>query len=107
MSSNDPEQSGSSPQTVSLSEKMKKNQLWNSVVSVTLVEGKQLLLDTQGGQLFVRFRLGEQIYKSKVLMLASPPPPLSPALSMLACYIFDIFKFTLTFIMNIIPSSVT
>lgn len=45
--------------------------MWNSVVSVTLVEGKDLALDSQGGQLFVCFKLGEQIYKSKVRMFST------------------------------------
>lgn len=60
-------QTGGSPQSVRLSETLRKSQLWTSVVSVTLVEGRELPLDSQGGQLFVRFRLGEQRYKSKVL----------------------------------------
>uniref|UniRef100_A0A7N9B170 Multiple C2 and transmembrane domain-containing protein 2-like n=1 Tax=Mastacembelus armatus TaxID=205130 RepID=A0A7N9B170_9TELE len=58
-------QSVGSPQSYRLSETLKKSQLWTSVVSVTLVQAEELLLDTQGGQLFVRFRLGEQSYKSK------------------------------------------
>uniref|UniRef100_A0A8C4H1M1 C2 domain-containing protein n=1 Tax=Dicentrarchus labrax TaxID=13489 RepID=A0A8C4H1M1_DICLA len=58
-------QSGGSFQSFRLSETLKKSQLWTSVVSVTLVEGQELLLDGQGGQLFVRFKLGEQRYKSK------------------------------------------
>lgn len=45
---------------------MRKSQIWNSVVSVTLVEGRELCWHSQGGQLFVCFKLGEQIYKSKV-----------------------------------------
>uniref|UniRef100_A0AAQ5YBJ4 C2 domain-containing protein n=1 Tax=Amphiprion ocellaris TaxID=80972 RepID=A0AAQ5YBJ4_AMPOC len=48
-----------------LAETLRKSQLWTSVVSVTLVEGQELPLDTQGGQFFVRFGLGEQRYKSK------------------------------------------
>lgn len=60
-------QSGGSPQSFRLSETLRKSQLWSSVVSVTLVEGQEVPLDTQGGQFFVRFRLGEQRYKSKVL----------------------------------------
>lgn len=58
--------------------------MWSSVVSVTLVEGKELSLDNNVGQLFVRFRLGELTYKSKVpvliilfspdLFLLSPSP---------------------------------
>ncbi|XP_040005966.1 multiple C2 and transmembrane domain-containing protein 2-like isoform X2 [Xiphias gladius] len=58
-------QSGASLQSFRLSETLKKSQLWTSVVSVTLVEGQELPLDTQGGQLFVRFSVGEQRYKSK------------------------------------------
>ncbi|XP_054916030.1 multiple C2 and transmembrane domain-containing protein 2 isoform X2 [Poeciliopsis prolifica] len=42
-----------------------KNQLWTSLVSVTLVEGRGLNLDNQTGDLFVRFKLGEQQFKSK------------------------------------------
>ncbi|KAK5874492.1 hypothetical protein PBY51_019432 [Eleginops maclovinus] len=57
--------SGGSSQSFSLSESLRKSQLWTSVVSVTLVEGQELPLDAQGGQLFVRFRLGEQRFKSK------------------------------------------
>ncbi|KAG7236961.1 hypothetical protein INR49_032968 [Caranx melampygus] len=60
-------QAGASPQSLRLSESLRKSQLWTSLVSVTLVEGRELLLDTQGGQLFVRFRLGEQRYKSKLM----------------------------------------
>lgn len=55
---------------------MRKSQIWNSVVTVTLVEARDLGLDSQGGQLFVYFKLGEQIYKSKVLLaLSSRHPP--------------------------------
>ncbi|KAM7016031.1 multiple C2 and transmembrane domain-containing protein 2 [Tautogolabrus adspersus] len=57
--------SGSSSQNFRLSESLRKSQLWTSVVSVTLVGGQELPLDTLGGQFFVRFRLGEQRYKSK------------------------------------------
>ncbi|KAM4592988.1 multiple C2 and transmembrane domain-containing protein 2-like isoform 3-T5 [Odontesthes bonariensis] len=57
--------SGGTPQSVRLSDTLKKSQLWTTVVTVTLVEGQELPVDTQTGQLFVRFRLGEQQYKSK------------------------------------------
>ncbi|KAA8595992.1 hypothetical protein FQN60_011283 [Etheostoma spectabile] len=57
--------SGGFSQSCRLSDTLKKNQLWTSVVSVTLVGGQELPLDSQGGQLFVRFRLAEQSYKSK------------------------------------------
>jgi len=59
-------QSGGTPQSVRLSDTLKKSQLWTSVVTVTLVKGQELPVDSQTGQLFVRFRLGEQQYKSKV-----------------------------------------
>ncbi|XP_070703279.1 multiple C2 and transmembrane domain-containing protein 2-like isoform X2 [Pempheris klunzingeri] len=65
--------SGGSFQSFRLSETLKKSQLWTSVVSVTLVEGQDLPLDTVGGQLFVRFRLGEQSYKSKNQCKVSNP----------------------------------
>uniref|UniRef100_A0A8C3A274 Multiple C2 domains, transmembrane 2b n=1 Tax=Cyclopterus lumpus TaxID=8103 RepID=A0A8C3A274_CYCLU len=56
-----------------------KSQLWTSVVSVILVEGQGLPMDTHGGQLYVSFRLGDQRHKSKVLdeglmlFISSPP----------------------------------
>lgn len=63
-------QGGGSSHSFRLSEIMRKSHVWNSVVSVTLVEGQDLALDSQGGQLFVCFKLGEQIYKSKVRMFS-------------------------------------
>ncbi|XP_068170732.1 multiple C2 and transmembrane domain-containing protein 2-like isoform X2 [Antennarius striatus] len=56
---------GGASQLFRLSEIERKSQLWTSVVSVTLVEGVELPVNAQGGQLFVRFRLGEQTYRSK------------------------------------------
>uniref|UniRef100_A0A4W5KQ28 C2 domain-containing protein n=1 Tax=Hucho hucho TaxID=62062 RepID=A0A4W5KQ28_9TELE len=47
-----------------LSESLRKSQLWAGVVGVTLVEGQDLPEDGPG-ELFVRFRLGEQRYKSR------------------------------------------
>ncbi|KAM8763148.1 multiple C2 and transmembrane domain-containing protein 2 isoform 2-T2 [Acanthopagrus schlegelii] len=64
---------GGASQNFRLSESLRKSQLWTSVVSVTLVEGQELPLDSQGGQLFVRFRLGEQTYKSKNHCKVSKP----------------------------------
>uniref|UniRef100_I3J4Q7 Multiple C2 and transmembrane domain-containing protein 2 n=1 Tax=Oreochromis niloticus TaxID=8128 RepID=I3J4Q7_ORENI len=57
--------SRSSRVSVSLSEELKKSQLWTSVLLVTLVEGKNLPVDSQAGQFSVLFKLGEQRYKSK------------------------------------------
>nr|XP_057944774.1 multiple C2 and transmembrane domain-containing protein 2 isoform X3 [Doryrhamphus excisus] len=65
--------SGSSHQSSRLCESLRKSQLWSSVVTVTLVEGQDMPLDTQGGQLFVRFRLGEQRFRSKNLCAVSKP----------------------------------
>ncbi|RXN30298.1 multiple C2 and transmembrane domain-containing 2-like protein [Labeo rohita] len=47
-----------------LTESMKKSQLWTGVFTITLVEGRDLPLDVQG-DVFVRFKLGDQKYKSK------------------------------------------
>lgn len=42
-----------------------KSQLWTGVVSITLVEGRGLQEGV--GEFFIRFKLGDQKYKSKVL----------------------------------------
>ncbi|KAK9971391.1 hypothetical protein ABG768_024760 [Culter alburnus] len=47
-----------------LTESLKKSQLWTGVFTITLVEGRDLPLDGQG-DVFVRFKLGDQKYKSK------------------------------------------
>lgn len=47
-----------------LSESLKKNQLWNGIISITLLEGKNV----SGGsmtEMFVQLKLGHQRYKSK------------------------------------------
>ncbi|TSL68189.1 Multiple C2 and transmembrane domain-containing protein 2 [Bagarius yarrelli] len=54
----------SSPQTRRLADSLKKSQLWTGVLSITLVEGRSLP-DDGTGDVFVRFKLGEQKYKSK------------------------------------------
>lgn len=59
-------QARGSTHSVRLSGAMTKSQVWNSVVSVTLVEAREVCSDPPGGQLFVCFKLGEQMYKSKV-----------------------------------------
>lgn len=48
-----------------LSESLKKNQLWNGIISITLLEGRNV----SGGsvaEMFVQLKLGDQRYKSKV-----------------------------------------
>uniref|UniRef100_A0A8C6P1G1 Multiple C2 domains, transmembrane 2b n=1 Tax=Nothobranchius furzeri TaxID=105023 RepID=A0A8C6P1G1_NOTFU len=48
-----------------LLDSLKKSQLWTSVVTVTLVEGRDLPADSQTGSFYICFKLGEQQYKSK------------------------------------------
>uniref|UniRef100_A0A8C0J8R1 Multiple C2 and transmembrane domain containing 2 n=1 Tax=Chelonoidis abingdonii TaxID=106734 RepID=A0A8C0J8R1_CHEAB len=49
---------------VRLSESMRKNEIWNGIVTITLLEGKNI---PGGGmtQIFVLLKLGDQKYKSK------------------------------------------
>lgn len=47
-----------------------KNQMWTGVLSVTLVEGQDLP-QYGHGDIYVRFRLGDQKYKSKVGLFKS------------------------------------
>ncbi|XP_057686918.1 multiple C2 and transmembrane domain-containing protein 2-like isoform X1 [Corythoichthys intestinalis] len=64
----------SSRQSSRLSDSLRKSQLWTSVVTVTLVEGQDVpVMDSCNGELFVRFRLGEQQYKS--MNVAKVPRP--------------------------------
>lgn len=65
-----------------------KNQMWTGVLGITLVEGQDLPQYGQG-DIYVRFRLGDQKYKSKVghfvkLSLSSPALPFL----MLLCFFF-------------------
>ncbi|KAI1904510.1 hypothetical protein AGOR_G00006390 [Albula goreensis] len=55
-----------------LSDAQRKSQLWSAVVGVTLVEGRDLPEAGQG-DMFVRFRLGDQKYKSKNLCRQANP----------------------------------
>ncbi|KAM4675480.1 multiple C2 and transmembrane domain-containing protein 2 isoform 2-T2 [Discoglossus pictus] len=61
-----------SVQNLQLSDSFRKSQLWNGTVGITLLEGinisEGLTLDT-----FVRFKLGDQKYKSKTLCKSSKP----------------------------------
>ncbi|KAL2791103.1 multiple C2 and transmembrane domain-containing protein 2 isoform 10, partial [Daubentonia madagascariensis] len=55
-----------------LSESLKKNQLWNGIISITLLEGKNV----SGGnmtEIFVQLKLGDQRYKSKTLCKSANP----------------------------------
>ncbi|KAM6961198.1 multiple C2 and transmembrane domain-containing protein 2 [Aplochiton taeniatus] len=51
---------------------LKKSQLWGGVYSITLVEGQDLP-QSGCGDVYVRFRLGEQKYKSKNLCIQPNP----------------------------------
>ncbi|XP_068131240.1 multiple C2 and transmembrane domain-containing protein 2 [Hyperolius riggenbachi] len=61
-----------SMQSLQLSESLRKSQLWNGTVTITLLEGIHL---PDGGTFdcFVRFRLGDQKYRSKALCKTSNP----------------------------------
>ncbi|XP_054417861.1 multiple C2 and transmembrane domain-containing protein 2 isoform X1 [Pteronotus mesoamericanus] len=55
-----------------LSEALRKNQLWNGIISITLLEGKNV----SGGnmtEMFVLLKLGDQKYKSKTLCKSANP----------------------------------
>ena len=49
----------------------RKSQLWRGIVSISLIEGRNFTpMDTNGlSDPYVKFRLGHQKYKSKVLLL--------------------------------------
>ncbi|EMP35240.1 Multiple C2 and transmembrane domain-containing protein 2 [Chelonia mydas] len=55
-----------------LSEYMRKNEIWNGIVTITLLEGKNI---PGGGmiQIFVLLKLGDQKYKSKTLCKSANP----------------------------------
>lgn len=53
------------PRTVETPKNQTKNQMWTGVLHITLVEGQDLPQCGQG-DVYVRFRLGDQKYRSKV-----------------------------------------
>ncbi|XP_036267735.1 multiple C2 and transmembrane domain-containing protein 2 [Pipistrellus kuhlii] len=55
-----------------LSEALRKNQLWNGIVSITLLEGKNVAVGNVA-EMFVLLKLGEQRYKSKTLCKSAHP----------------------------------
>ncbi|XP_075063809.1 multiple C2 and transmembrane domain-containing protein 2 isoform X1 [Mixophyes fleayi] len=61
-----------SMQSLQLSESLRKNQLWNGTVSITLLEGINLP-DAAALDSFVRFKLGDQKYRSKTLCKRANP----------------------------------
>ncbi|XP_067873876.1 multiple C2 and transmembrane domain-containing protein 2-like isoform X2 [Heterodontus francisci] len=59
-------------QNIRLSDTLRKNQLWSGIVSITLFEGKGIKEDTIE-ECYVKFRLGDEKYKSKVLYKCTNP----------------------------------
>ncbi|XP_055517013.1 multiple C2 and transmembrane domain-containing protein 2-like [Leucoraja erinacea] len=59
-------------QNIRLSDSLRKNQLWNEIVGVTLFEGKGLQ-ERAAEQRYVRFRLGDEQYTSKALYKCANP----------------------------------
>ncbi|XP_072324799.1 multiple C2 and transmembrane domain-containing protein 2-like [Scyliorhinus torazame] len=57
---------------IRLSDALRKNQLWNGIVGITLIEGKGIKEDAIEG-CYVKFRLGDEKYKSKVLDKCANP----------------------------------
>lgn len=55
-------------QSLRLSDQHRKSHLWRGIVSITLIEGRDLkAMDSNGlSDPYVKFRLGHQKYKSKV-----------------------------------------
>nr|XP_060617776.1 multiple C2 and transmembrane domain-containing protein 1 isoform X2 [Anolis sagrei ordinatus] len=60
---------GFQTQSIRLSDLHRKAQLWRGIVSVTLIEGRELkAMDPNGlSDPYVKFRLGQQKYKSKIM----------------------------------------
>ncbi|XP_028456605.1 multiple C2 and transmembrane domain-containing protein 1 isoform X2 [Perca flavescens] len=69
------ERRDSTQQSIRLSELHRKSQLWRGIVSIALIEGRNLIpMDPNGlSDPYVKFRLGPQKYKSKTV-----PKTLSP-----------------------------
>ncbi|XP_013858988.1 multiple C2 and transmembrane domain-containing protein 2 [Austrofundulus limnaeus] len=61
-----------SPRPVEAPKNQTKNQMWTGVLHITLVEGQDLPQCGQG-DIYVRFRLGDQKYKSKNLCIQANP----------------------------------
>nr|XP_020648937.1 multiple C2 and transmembrane domain-containing protein 1 isoform X2 [Pogona vitticeps] len=60
---------GFQTQSIRLSDLHRKAQLWRGIVSITLIEGRELkAMDPNGlSDPYVKFRLGQQKYKSKIM----------------------------------------
>ncbi|XP_063065903.1 multiple C2 and transmembrane domain-containing protein 1-like isoform X2 [Engraulis encrasicolus] len=64
-----PDSEATQQQSVRLSEQHRKSQLWSGIVSISLIEGRDLMsMDHNGlSDPYVKFRLGHQKYKSKTM----------------------------------------
>ncbi|XP_037538806.1 multiple C2 and transmembrane domain-containing protein 2 [Nematolebias whitei] len=62
----------SAPRVAETPKNQMKNQMWTGVLHITLVEGQDLPQYGQG-DIYVRFRLGDQKYKSKNLCIQANP----------------------------------
>lgn len=69
-----------------------KNQMWTGVLGITLVEGQDLPQYGQG-DIYVRFRLGDQKYKSKVghFFKSLSVSPTFPFLMLFSFYICSLY----------------
>ncbi|XP_022065728.2 multiple C2 and transmembrane domain-containing protein 2 isoform X1 [Acanthochromis polyacanthus] len=65
-------QASPSPRPAEVQKNQLKNQMWTGVLGITLVEGEHLPQYGQG-DIYVRFRLGDQKYKSKNLCIQANP----------------------------------
>ncbi|KAL6106796.1 uncharacterized protein ACO6RY_10581 [Pungitius sinensis] len=62
----------SAPRSVEMQRNSLKNQMWTGVLGITLVEGQDLP-QYGHGDIYVRFRLGDQKYKSKNMCIQANP----------------------------------
>ncbi|KAG8012627.1 Multiple C2 and transmembrane domain-containing protein 2 [Nibea albiflora] len=67
-----PNQAAPSQRPAEMHKNQLKNQMWTGVLGITLVEGQDLPQYGQG-DIYVRFRLGDQKYKSKNLCIQANP----------------------------------
>ncbi|XP_059192023.1 multiple C2 and transmembrane domain-containing protein 2 [Centropristis striata] len=69
---NKPNQASPSPRPAEMQKNQQKSQMWTGMLGITLVEGQDLPQHGHG-DIYVRFRLGDQKYKSKNLCIQANP----------------------------------